>query len=125
VIAASSRSISVEWEVTLETIIEGFAFAGFLATQFLGVVAVHGARFDNVDNPSSRSPSIRTNREVRNLDSASRIEARLTVRAQTSADREKHTDEGEPLGYDSRDIGGWRCNLGFLGHSGERSTPAF
>jgi len=64
-----------------------------------------------VDNPSSRSPSIRTNREVRNLDSASRIEARLTVRAQTSADREKmlsemtRAEKAELLQWIVRDLG--------------------
>ena len=119
----------------METILESLAFAGFLAAQFLGVVAVHAARV-TVDNLSSlRSEELASQAEFGSIEIfRSRSEARLAVGHKLAisavnrsfAVRQKgDTDEGGSVGYDSRDVGGWRCNLGLLGQSGKRSTSAF
>jgi hypothetical protein len=60
----------------METILESLAFSGFIAAQFLAVVAVHGARFDNEGNPSSRFTSKRRTRERAQLDRSQHTKSR-------------------------------------------------
>jgi hypothetical protein len=90
----------VERAVTLETIFEDFAFAGFLAAQFLGVVAVHAARFDSAGDeyrlPKRKTRKLsahldRSNIPIRNLNppSRSRSNGSLAHHLASFADRDK------------------------------------